>query len=48
MTGPSGDASVEEDQTDAASRRAAGEFVRGVARFGHAIGERGVPTEPGR
>jgi len=48
MTGPSGDASVEEDQTDAASRRAAGEFVRGVARFRHAIGEPGFPAEPGR
>ncbi len=42
------DRSVQEDQTRAAERRARGEFVRGVSRFRHAIGEAGFPAEPGR
>lgn len=42
------DASVEEDQSDAAARRARGEFVRGVSGFRHAIGDPGFPAEPGR
>jgi putative glutathione S-transferase len=42
------DRSVQEDQTRAAERRAHGEFVRGVSRFRHAIGEAGFPAEPGR
>lgn len=41
-------ASVEEDQTDAATRRAKGEFVRGVSGFRHAIGDANFPAEPGR
>lgn len=39
---------TEEDQTDAANRRAKGEFVRGVSAFRHAIGDAGFPPEPGR
>ncbi|MBI1417504.1 MAG: glutathione S-transferase [Limimaricola sp.] len=42
------DASVQEDQSDAANRRARGEFVRGVSGFRHAIGDRDFPAEPGR
>ncbi|PWJ17535.1 glutathione S-transferase C-terminal domain-containing protein [Jannaschia seohaensis] len=42
------DTSTQEDQTDAAKRRAAGEFVRGVSGFRHAIGEAEFPAEPGR
>ncbi|MEL6947160.1 MAG: glutathione S-transferase C-terminal domain-containing protein [Pseudomonadota bacterium] len=41
-------ASVEEDQTDAAARKARGEFVRGVSGFRHAIGDPDFPAEPGR
>lgn len=48
MTVSEQDASVEEDQTDAAERRATGEFVRGVSGFRHAIGDRDFPAEPGR
>ncbi len=40
--------SVEEDQTDAATRRARGEFVRGISGFRRAIGDPEVPAEPGR
>ncbi|MEM1150601.1 MAG: glutathione S-transferase C-terminal domain-containing protein [Pseudomonadota bacterium] len=40
--------SVEEDQTNANSRRASGEFVRGVSGFRHAIGEPDFPAEAGR
>ncbi|MEM1363357.1 MAG: glutathione S-transferase C-terminal domain-containing protein [Pseudomonadota bacterium] len=45
--GPS-DSSVQEDQTNAASRRAQGEFVRGVSGFRHSIGDPNFPPEPGR
>ncbi len=48
MTRPEGEPSVQEDQTDAAARRARGEFVRGVSGFRHAIGDREFPAEPGR
>ncbi|MEP0564052.1 MAG: glutathione S-transferase C-terminal domain-containing protein, partial [Paracoccaceae bacterium] len=40
--------SVEEDQTDATSRRAKGEFVRGVSGFRHTIGDADFPAESGR
>ncbi|MCC5979234.1 MAG: glutathione S-transferase C-terminal domain-containing protein [Salinarimonas sp.] len=40
--------SIEEDQGDAAARRAKGEFVRGVSGFRHAIGDPDFPAEPGR
>ncbi|MBV6657138.1 MAG: glutathione S-transferase C-terminal domain-containing protein [Devosiaceae bacterium] len=40
--------STEEDQTDAAARKAKGEFVRGVSGFRHAIGDADFPAEPGR
>ena len=42
------DPSVQEDQSDAAARRARGEFVRGVSGFRHAIGNSDFPAEPGR
>lgn len=42
------DISTQEDQTDAKSRRASGEFVRGVSGFRHAIGNPEFPPEPGR
>ena len=42
------DASVQEDQSDAAARRARGEFVRGVSGLRHAIGDPDFPAEPGR
>ena len=42
------DASVEEEQSDADSRRAGGEFVRGVSGFRHALGKADFPAEPGR
>ena len=42
------DTSVQEDQKDAAARRAKGEFVRGVSGFRHAIGDPDFPAEPGR
>ena len=45
---PPADPSVEEDATDAAARRARGEFVRGRSGFRHAIGDPGFPPEPGR
>lgn len=46
MTKP--DNAIEEDQKDAAGRRAAGEFVRGVSGFRHALGDADFPPEPGR
>jgi len=42
------DKSVQEDQTQAAARRAKGEFVRGLSGFRHAIGDPDFPPEPGR
>lgn len=48
MTKAGKNASVEEDQSDAAGRRARGEFVRGVSRFRHAIGDPDFPAEAGR
>lgn len=42
------DRSTQEDQTEAGSRRARGEFVRGVSGFRHAIGDAEFPAEPGR
>ncbi|MEL6618494.1 MAG: glutathione S-transferase C-terminal domain-containing protein [Pseudomonadota bacterium] len=45
---PKSDTSVQEDQTDAAARRAKGEFVRGVSGFRHAIGDPDFPVETGR
>ncbi|NRB34678.1 MAG: glutathione S-transferase, partial [Rhodobacteraceae bacterium] len=42
------DPSVEQDQSNAAARRAKGEFVRGVSGFHHAIGDPDFPVEPGR
>ncbi|GAB5436677.1 glutathione S-transferase C-terminal domain-containing protein [Falsiruegeria mediterranea] len=43
-----GDRSTQEDQTGATTRRAQGEFVRGVSGFRHAIGDPEFPVEPGR
>ena len=40
--------SIQEDQTDAAKRRASGEFVRGVSQFRHSIGDPDFPPEPNR
>ncbi len=40
--------SVEEPQTNAAARRAGGEFVRGVSGFRAALGTDDFPAEPGR
>tara|TARA_R110002110_G_scaffold108163_18_gene270336 strand:- start:6443 stop:7483 length:1041 start_codon:yes stop_codon:yes gene_type:complete len=48
MKKPAIDASVEENQTEAAERRAKGEFVRGVSGFRKAIGDPEFPAEPGR
>ncbi len=48
MTGSEQNNSVQEDQNDAAARRAKGEFVRGVSGFRHAIGDPDFPAEPGR
>ncbi len=45
MTRRGDDASVQEDQKDAAARRGRGEFVRGVSGFRH--GGPDVPAEPG-
>ncbi|KNG94769.1 glutathione S-transferase C-terminal domain-containing protein [Pseudaestuariivita atlantica] len=42
------DTATEEDQSDAQSRRAKGEFVRGVSGFRHAIGDADFAPEPGR
>ena len=43
-----GDRSTQEDQTGATTRRAQGEFVRGVSGFRHAISDPEFPAEPGR
>ena len=40
--------SVHENQTNAAERRAQGEFVRGVSGFRHALADPDFPAEPGR
>lgn len=48
MADPEGDASVQEDQTDASRRRARGEFVRGISGHRHAIGDPDFQAEPGR
>lgn len=48
MTASKGDTSIEEDQSDAARRRAQGEFVRGVSGFRQAIGDPEFSAEPGR
>jgi len=48
MAGTGPDTSVEEDQRDAAARRAKGEFVRSVSGFRHAIGDAEFPPAPGR
>ena len=47
MTSPN-DPSKQEDQTNAASRRASGEFVRGVSGFRHSIGDPDFPAEQAR
>ncbi|MEO1796195.1 MAG: glutathione S-transferase C-terminal domain-containing protein [Pseudomonadota bacterium] len=39
---------TEESQTDAAARRARGEFVRGISAHRHSIGDPDFPPEPGR
>lgn len=46
MTGD--ETSVQEDQSDAATRRARGEFVRGVSGFRQSVGDPEFPAEPGR
>lgn len=48
MTKKTIDTSVDENQTDAAARRAKGEFVRGISGFRSAIGDPDFPAEPGR
>jgi glutathionyl-hydroquinone reductase len=48
MTKPPVDSSVEESQANAATRRARGEFVRGVSGFRSAIGDPDFPPEPDR
>jgi putative glutathione S-transferase len=48
MTRKTVDTSNEESQADAVSRRAKGEFVRGVSGFRHVLGDDGIPPEPGR
>jgi len=48
MTDTPTNTAVEESQADAASRRARGEFVRGVSGFRGWIGDPGFPAEPGR
>ncbi len=48
MTIPPHDSSVDEPQADASTRRARGEFVRGVSGFRNAIGDPGFASEPGR
>ncbi len=42
------DKSTQEDQAEARTRRAQGEFVRGVSGFRDAIGDADFPPEPGR
>ena len=48
MPRPEAPSAVEENQTDAAARRAGGEFVRRVSGFRHALGDPEFPAEPGR
>ncbi len=48
MSGKKSDSSVQEDQTNAATRRAQGEFVRGVSGFRGSIGDADFPPAPGR
>ena len=48
MTRSDSDTSVEESQSNAAARRARGEFVRGASGFRHAIGDSDFPAQPGR
>ncbi|OED36732.1 glutathione S-transferase [Chromatiales bacterium (ex Bugula neritina AB1)] len=48
MPDKSVDASVQESQTDAQSRRSRGEFVRGVSGFRHVLGDETFAAEPGR
>lgn len=48
MTDPKTATSVQEDQTNAATRRARGEFVRGVSGFRQAIGDADFPPQPDR
>ena len=45
---PTADLATEENQADAADRRAQEEFVRGVSGFRSAIGDADFPAEPGR
>jgi len=42
------DTSAQESQTNTLSRKAKGEFVRGVSGFRNAIGDTDFPAEPGR
>lgn len=42
------DTSVEESQSNAAQRRAKGEFVRGISGFRSVLGDPDFPSEPGR
>lgn len=42
------DKGTQENQANAAERRAKGEFVRGISGFRHAIGDPDFPPEPGR
>lgn len=44
MPKPNADLSKEENQSDAAGRRAQGEFVRGVSGFRSAIGDADFPA----
>lgn len=48
MTSKPHTTSVQEDQTNAKTRRAQGEFVRGVSGFRHKIGDPDFPAEPDR
>ena len=48
MTTKAVDTSIEESQTDAATRRAMGEFVRGVSGFRNALGDAEFSSAPGR
>tara|TARA_R110002096_G_scaffold97354_2_gene216980 strand:+ start:3024 stop:4058 length:1035 start_codon:yes stop_codon:yes gene_type:complete len=48
MTISKGDNATQEDQTDAKTRRAKGEFVRGVSGFRHVIGDPDFPAQVGR
>ncbi|MEP4766622.1 MAG: glutathione S-transferase C-terminal domain-containing protein [Roseibium sp.] len=48
MSETDGDNSIQENQTDAVSRRARGEFVRGISGFRDLIGSSYFPPESGR